>query len=151
MFFCKSITYEKQNKIFLDELFSKISDKCSYDIAYRVKKGNNQIIMKPINNMVVYNSFKPLIRIFCRQDSIVLNIYLKKTSIFALLFPIAVVIFLDLMTVMLKLYLNPEWPLALLIAHVVIVILTICAKLSLAYFYRKIDNWFKNEVINQNK
>lgn len=147
MFFCKNITYENKNRILLDELFSKISNKTSYDIAYRTKKECNQIIMKPINNLIVYNSFKPVVRIFCTQDSITLNIYLKKTSIFALFFAIAFLIILDLMTIIMNLYSNPEWLLALLIAHVSISILTVCARLSLVYFYKKIDNWLKDTVL----
>lgn len=138
MFFCKNITYENQNRIFLDELFSKISNKTSYDIAYRVKKECNQIIMKPINNLIVYNSFKPVVRIFCTQDSITLNIHLKKTSIFALFFAISFLIILDLMTIIMNLHSNPEWLLALLIAHVNISILTVCARFSLVYFYKKL-------------
>ena len=148
MLFCKTSAYTNQNKLVSDDLFSIISDKISYDIAYRVKKKNNQIIMKPVNNLILYNSFKPLARITCSQDSIILNVCHTKSSIFVIIFEPVFVIFLDLITIAMKLYLTPEWLLALSVAHIVTVVLIVCAQASLSYFYKKIDKWFKNEIVN---
>lgn len=140
MFFSKDITYK--NSITLDELFMKISSAISYDIAYWVKKENKQIVMKPINNLVMYNSFKPSIRIFCDQESIKVRISLTKSTKFALYFAMVFVLFLDFITVFMKLYQMPDWPLSLLISQIIIGLMILGAKLSFEYFYKKIKNWF---------
>ena len=46
-----------------------------------------------------------------------------------------------------KLYFDSEWILALLIFHIIIVVLIICAGMSFSYFCRKFENWFMQEII----
>lgn len=146
MFFCKKIIYTNKNGFFLDKLYEKILDEINYNFTYRAKKENDCIIMKPINNLLMYNSFKPMIKILCTKESITLNIYSKKTSVFTVYFSVFFVAFLDLLTVIMKLYNIPDWLLFLLIAHICISIFTIGAYLSFIFFYKQIDNWFSTQV-----
>lgn len=143
MFFYKEISYYNKNKNTLDEFFQKFANKTSFDIKYLIKKEKNQIIMKPINNWIVYNSFKPIIRIFCFQDSIILKFSFTKSTVITLLIAIIFVILLDFLTVFMKLYQDTDWVLALFIVHFCFFSLICAAILSLEYFYKKIILYFR--------